>query len=55
MFVIIYALLGFLQASLQICYNVEHFSDIFFSLKIFVLIYYFSRKTDFMKSIVTEL
>ena len=32
MFVIIYALLGFVQESqiLQICYNVEHFSDILF-------------------------
>ena len=32
MFVIIYELLGFVQESqiLQICYNVEHFSDILF-------------------------
>ena len=32
MFVIIYALLGFVQEQqiLQICYNVEHFSDTLF-------------------------
>ena len=36
MFVIIYALLGFVQESqiLQICYNVEHFSDILFHILI---------------------
>ena len=43
MFVIIYSSLGSVQESqiLQICYNVEHFSDILFHILIFIE----SRKT----------